>query len=388
MYNFDEIINRQGSSSVKYDSLKEVFGRDDILPMWVADMDFQAPPSVLNAVREAAKRGLFGYTFRSAESVGQFINWVKTRHNWEIKREWITSAPGIVAALPVSIRAFTKPGDKILIQTPVYPPFHNIVKENNRVLVTSPLKESESGWDINWEDFENKLESGVKMFILCSSHNPLGRVWSMEELKKMGNLCVKYGVIIFSDEIHADLSLFGNTHIPMASISEEIASTTITAMAPSKTFNVAGMMNSVIITSSSTLFSGYQSELLSLHLDLGNIFGHISMEAAYSGGERWLDELKEYLQKNIDYAYDFLRREIPQISFRRPQSSFLLWMDFRNTGLTHTEVRERLLNVCKLGLNDGLAFGPEGEGFFRMNIGTPLANVQEGLNRLKSGFTS
>lgn len=388
MYNFDEIINRQGSSSVKYDSLKEVFGRDDILPMWVADMDFQAPPSVLNAVREAAERGIFGYTFRSAESVGQFINWVKTRHNWEIKREWITSAPGIVAALPVSIRAFTKPGDKILIQTPVYPPFHNIVKENNRVLVTSPLKESESGWDINWEDFENKLESGVKMFILCSSHNPLGRVWSMEELKKMGNLCVKYGVIIFSDEIHADLSLFGNTHIPMASISEEIASTTITAMAPSKTFNVAGMMNSVIITSSSTLFSGYQSELLSLHLDLGNIFGHISMEAAYSGGERWLDELKEYLQKNIDYAYDFLRREIPQISFRRPQSSFLLWMDFRNTGLTHTEVRERLLNVCKLGLNDGLAFGPEGEGFFRMNIGTPLANVQEGLNRLKSGFTS
>lgn len=388
MYNFDEIINRQGSSSVKYDSLKEVFGRDDILPMWVADMDFQAPPSVLNAVREAAERGIFGYTFRSAESVGQFINWVKTRHNWEIKREWITSAPGIVAALPVSIRAFTKPGDKILIQTPVYPPFHNIVKENNRVLVTSPLKESESGWDINWEDFENKLESGVKLFILCSSHNPLGRVWSMEELKKMGNLCVKYGVIIFSDEIHADLSLFGNTHIPMASISEEIASTTITAMAPSKTFNVAGMMNSVIITSSSTLFSGYQSELLSLHLDLGNIFGHISMEAAYSGGERWLDELKEYLQKNIDYAYDFLRREIPQISFRRPQSSFLLWMDFRNTGLTHTEVRERLLNVCKLGLNDGLAFGPEGEGFFRMNIGTPLANVQEGLNRLKSGFTS
>ncbi len=388
MYNFDEIINRQGSSSVKYDSLKEVFGRDDILPMWVADMDFQAPPSVLNAVREAAERGIFGYTFRSAESVGQFINWVKTRHNWEIKREWITSAPGIVAALPVSIRAFTKPGDKILIQTPVYPPFHNIVKENNRVLVTSPLKESESGWDINWEDFENKLESGVKMFILCSSHNPLGRVWSMEELKKMGNLCVKYGVIIFSDEIHADLSLFGNTHIPMASISEEIASTTITAMAPSKTFNVAGMMNSVIITSSSTLFSGYQSELLSLHLDLGNIFGHISMEAAYSGGERWLDELKEYLQKNIDYAYDFLRREIPQISFRRPQSSFLLWMDFRNTGLTHTEVRERLLNVCKLGLNDGLAFGPEGEGFFRMNIGTPLANVQEGFNRLKSGFTS
>lgn len=388
MYNFDEIINRQGSSSVKYDSLKEVFGRDDIHPMWVADMDFQAPPSVLDAVRQTAERGIFGYTFRSVESVDQFINWVQRRYNWEIKREWITSAPGIVAALPVSIRAFTKPGDKILIQTPVYPPFHNIVKENNRVLVKSPLIEGEDGWNIDWNDFENHLKDGVKMFILCSSHNPLGRVWHREELKRMGELCVKYGTIIFSDEIHADLSLYGNTHIPMASVSEEIASSTITAMAPSKTFNVAGMLNSVIISSSPTLFSGYQSELLSLHLDLGNIFGHISMEAAYSGGEKWLEDLKEYLEKNIDYASDFLQRELPQITFRRPQSSFLLWLDFRKTGLTHTEVRERLLNVCKLGLNDGLAFGSEGEGFFRMNIGTPLANVQEGFNRLKSGFTS
>lgn len=388
MYNFDEIINRRGSSSVKYDSLKEVFGRDDIHPMWVADMDFQAPPSVLDAVRQTAERGIFGYTFRSVESVDQFINWVQRRYNWEIKREWITSAPGIVAALPVSIRAFTKPGDKILIQTPVYPPFHNIVKENNRVLVKSPLIEGEDGWNIDWNDFENNLKDGVKMFILCSSHNPLGRVWNREELKRMGELCVKYGTIIFSDEIHADLSLYGNTHIPMASVSEEIASSTITAMAPSKTFNVAGMLNSVIISSSPTLFSGYQSELLSLHLDLGNIFGHISMEAAYSGGEKWLEDLKEYLEKNIDYASDFLQRELPQITFRRPQSSFLLWLDFRKTGLTHTEVRERLLNVCKLGLNDGLAFGSEGEGFFRMNIGTPLANVQEGFNRLKSGFTS
>jgi cystathionine beta-lyase len=388
MYNFDEIINRRGSSSVKYDSLKEVFGRDDIHPMWVADMDFQAPPSVLDAVRQTAERGIFGYTFRSVESVDQFINWVQRRYNWEIKREWITSAPGIVAALPVSIRAFTKPGDKILIQTPVYPPFHNIVKENNRVLVKSPLIEGEDGWNIDWNDFENNLKDGVKMFILCSSHNPLGRVWNREELKRMGELCVKYGTIIFSDEIHADLSLYGNTHIPMASVSEEIASSTITAMAPSKTFNVAGMLNSVIISSSPTLFSGYQSELLSLHLDLGNIFGHISMEAAYSGGENWLEDLKEYLEKNIDYASDFLQRELPQITFRRPQSSFLLWLDFRKTGLTHTEVRERLLNVCKLGLNDGLAFGSEGEGFFRMNIGTPLANVQEGFNRLKSGFTS
>ena len=386
MYDFDKEIDRRGSCSVKYDSLKEVFGREDLLPMWVADMDFRTAPGVLKAVRDAADLGVFGYGFRSADSVDSFIAWVESRYNWSVKREWVSSAPGIVAALPLAINALTSAGEKILIQTPVYPPFHAIVKENGRTLVKSPLINTETGWEIDWADFESRLADGVKMFILCSSHNPLGRIWSPEELKRMGDLCCKYGAVIFSDEIHADLSLYGNRHTVMASISEEIAQNTITAMAPSKTFNVAGMLNSVIVSSSERLLASYNGELKRLHLDLGNLFGHITMAAAYREGGEWLEYLKIYLEKNIDFAHDFLASEIPGVTFLKPQSSFLLWLDFRKSGYTHEEVRNRLLDISKLGLNDGLAFGRDGEGFFRMNIGTNRARVEEGLKRLKAGF--
>lgn len=386
MYDFDKEIDRRGSCSVKYDSLKEVFGREDLLPMWVADMDFRTAPGVLKAVWDAADLGVFGYGFRSAASVDSFIAWVESRYNWSVKREWVSSAPGIVAALPLAINALTSAGEKILIQTPVYPPFHAIVKENGRTLVKSPLINTGTGWEIDWADFESRLADGVKMFILCSSHNPLGRIWSPEELKRMGDLCCKYGAVIFSDEIHADLSLYGNRHTVMASISEEIAQNTITAMAPSKTFNVAGMLNSVIVSSSERLLASYNGELKRLHLDLGNLFGHITMAAAYREGGEWLEYLKIYLEKNIDFAHDFLANEVPGVTFLKPQSSFLLWLDFRKSGYTHEEVRNRLLDISKLGLNDGLAFGRDGEGFFRMNIGTNRARVEEGLKRLKAGF--
>ena len=386
MYDFDKEIDRRGSCSVKYDSLKEVFGREDLLPMWVADMDFRTAPGVLKAVRDAADLGVFGYGFRSADSVDSFIAWVESRYNWSVKREWVSSAPGIVAALPLAINALTSAGDKILIQTPVYPPFHAILKENGRTLVKSPLINTGTGWEIDWADFESRLADGVKMFILCSSHNPLGRIWSPEELKRMGELCCKYGAVIFSDEIHADLSLYGNRHTVLASISEEIAQNTITAMAPSKTFNVAGMLNSVIVSSSERLLASYNGELKRLHLDLGNLFGHITMAAAYREGGEWLEHLKIYLEKNIDFAHDFLASELPGVTFLKPQSSFLLWLDFRKSGYTHEEVRNRLLDISKLGLNDGLAFGRDGEGFFRMNIGTNRARVEEGLNRIKLGF--
>lgn len=386
MYNFDKVISREGTSCVKYDLRKAVFGTEDLLPMWIADMDFQSPPAVIDAAQELCNHGIFGYAFRSESSIEAFIAWVSKRHNWNIKREWITSSPGIVAALPIAIRAFTATGDKILIQTPVYPPFHSVVKDNNQQLVCSPLIIKDGQYQIDWEDFETKLKNGVKMFILCNSHNPLGRVWNRDELEQMGDLCCKYGVIIFSDEIHSDLALFGNIHIAMASISEEIAQNTITAMAPSKTFNIAGMLNSVIISSSKVLLSGFHKELTSLHLDLGNIFGHTTMEAAYKYGEDWLNELIKYLEGNVNYAYNFINDEIPSVKLIKPQGSFLLWLDFRETGYNHQEVGERLIKIAKLGLNDGAAFGKEGIGFRRMNIGAPLSVVKEGLNRLKTAF--
>ena len=386
MYNFDKVISREGTSCVKYDLRKAVFGTEDLLPMWIADMDFQSPPAVIDAAQELCNHGIFGYAFRSESSIEAFIAWVSKRHNWNIKREWITSSPGIVAALPIAIRAFTATGDKILIQTPVYPPFHSVVKDNNQQLVCSPLIIKDGQYQIDWEDFETKLKNWVKMFILCNSHNPLGRVWNRDELEQMGDLCCKYGVIIFSDEIHSDLALFGNIHIAMASISEEIAQNTITAMAPSKTFNIAGMLNSVIISSSKVLLSGFHKELTSLHLDLWNIFGHTTMEAAYKYGEDWLNELIKYLEGNVNYAYNFINDEIPSVKLIKPQGSFLLWLDFRETGYSHQEVGERLIKIAKLGLNDGAAFGKEGIGFRRMNIGAPLSVVKEGLNRLKTAF--
>lgn len=386
MYNFDNIIIREGTSCVKYDARKEVFGTENVLPMWVADMDFQSPPAVIEAARKLCDHGVFGYGFRSESTVEEFIKWVSRRHNWEVKREWISSSPGIVTAMPLTIRAFTSAGDKILIMTPVYPPFHSVVKDDGRQLICSPLVLRDGQYQVDWKDFETKLKSGVKLFILCNPHNPLGRVWSREDLKKMGELCCKYNVIIFSDEIHADLELFGNRHTATASISEEIARNTITAMAPSKTFNIAGLLNSVIVSSSERLLSGFNKQLSLMHLNEGNIFGNVAMEAAYKYGESWLDELIKYLEENVNYTCDFINSEIPSIKMIKPQASFLLWLDFRETGYSHQEVGERLVKIAKLGLNDGIAFGKEGTGFRRMNIGTPLSVVKEGLIRLKSAF--
>ncbi len=383
MFDFDKVVDRQGSSCFKYDARREVFGREDILPMWVADMDFQSPPCVIDAARRLCDLGVFGYTYRSRESKELFIQWVLERYGWKICIEQLSSSPGIVAALPVSVLAFTSPGDKVLIQTPVYPPFHSIVKDCGRELVCSPLKIEDGGYVVDWKDFEDKLAGGVKMVIMSNSHNPTGKAWSYDELKRIGELCCKYGAIIFSDDIHSDLALYGNRHTIMAGISHEISMNTITAMAPSKTFNIAGMLNSVIISESEEILGKFNKQLNMLHLGLGNIFGHITMEAAYRDGGPWLAELLPYLERNIDFAYDFLKTEVPGVTFIKPQSSFLLWLDFRGTGLPHKEVADRLLNAAKIGLNDGLTFGPDGEGFFRMNIGTPLSVVRDGMERLR-----
>lgn len=281
MYDFDTVVDRAGSSSVKYDKCKELFGTDDILPMWVADMDFKSPQEVIEAAKKLCDIGVFGYSFRSASSIESFIKWVEERHNWRVKPEWISSAPGIVTALPLAVRVFSEKGDKVLIQTPVYPPFFASIKDTGRSIVTSPLDSNLGRYEINWNDFESKLKNGVKIFILCNPHNPVGRIWSKEELRRMGELCLKNNVTIISDEIHSDLTLYGNIHIPIASISEEISSITITTTAPSKTFNIAGMMNSVIVCSSEKLLAIYNRELNILRLENGNIFGHITMEAAY-----------------------------------------------------------------------------------------------------------
>ncbi len=385
-YDFDIISNRNNTNSIKFDKLTEVFGKEDILPMWVADMDFQSPPAIIEAIKKRAEHGIFGYSFRDSESVQSFTEWVKRRYDWDIKLSEVTGSPGIVTALALSIRIFTNPGAKVLIQTPVYPPFHSLIKETGRTLITSQLELTPKGYTVNWQDFESKLASGVELFILCNSHNPLGKMWSREELAKMGNLCLKHNVLIFSDEIHADLALYNNKHIVMASISEEIAMNTITAMAPSKTFNIAGLLNSLIIAKSPDILRKFTHEIETLHLGLGNVFGHITMGPAYNESEEWLNALAKYIGNNVDYAYDYLAKKLPTVTFVKPESSFLLWLDFSKTGFTHEQVKEKLISEAKVGLNDGLTFGECGRGFFRMNIGAPLSVVKEGLDRITKTF--
>lgn len=385
-YNFDEIIDRRGTDCVKYDDLNRVFGRTDLLPMWVADMDFRTAPAIIEAAENCCRHGVFGYTFRSEEARQAFIAWVASHYDWIVKPEWISISPGIVTALSVAVRAFTEKQDKVLILTPVYPPFFAVVTENERELVCSPLVVENGHYEVDWADFEAKLRRGVKLFILCNSHNPVGRVWRTEELKRMGELCCKYGVLILSDEIHADLALPGFKHTVMASLSEDIAAHTLTAMAPSKTFNIAGMMNSLIVSSSSELLGKYNREMLALHLDVGNIFGHVTLKAAYRKGGEWLEELRVYLGQNVDFADEYIRHELPYVKMLKPEGSFLLWLDFRPTGLSHEEVGHILTEKAGVGLNDGSAFGKEGIGFRRMNIGCPRTILQEGLERIKKVF--
>lgn len=386
MFDFDRIIERRGTDCIKYDGVQQEMGCADVLPMWVADMDFETASAIKEAVLECGNRGVYGYTFRSEDGKEAFCEWVERRHGWKVETTWLSFSPGVVTALALSVRAFTELGDKILILTPVYPPFFSVVKDNGRDLVSSPLYKENGHYMIDWENLENGLKDGVKMMILCNSHNPVGREWTKAELKKVGDLCCKYGVLILSDEIHADLTLPGYRHTVMASISPEIAERTLTAMAPSKTFNIAGMMNSVVVASNPQLLERYNKELLALHLDSGNIFGHVALKAAYRYGDSWLDEMLQYINGNIDLVEAYLCSELPEVQMCRPEGSFLLWLDFNKTGLTHEECGRRLLYDGKIALNDGLTFGEEGRGFRRMNIGCPRSVVQQGLERIRQAI--
>ena len=384
-YSFDEIIEREGTACVKWDLRDKVFGTSDVLPMWVADMDFKTPGFISEAIIQRAQHPVYGYSYRTEGYYTSLMNWMQSHHGWAIERDWILFSPGVVPVLFMTTLAFTNPGDKILIQTPVYPPFYDAVTKNGRQLVFNPLKQIGNRYEIDFEDLDLKL-AGTKMMFLSNPHNPVGRVLTKEELLEIGRLCLKHHVILISDEIHCDLVYNAYKHIPAAGLSPEIAANTITCLASSKTFNTAGLSTSNVVISNPALRSKLEEIIQSVHVDSGNLFGSIASEAAYTHGTEWHKQLIDYLEGNVNMVRNFLKDRLPNIKLIEPEATYLLWLDFRALGLSQPELVKLIIDKARLGLNDGTAFGIEGTGFMRLNIGCPKSLLLEGLERLEKAL--
>ena len=382
-YDFNTIPARKGTFCVKHDMTREVFGTEDLLPMWVADMDFKTPDFILDAIRKRCDHEVLGYTFAPDSYKMAVLNWFQKRYGIATKWNKMHFIPGIVQGIAFVLQTFTVPGDKVLITTPVYPPFINVPHRTGRVFVSSPLKTDNGRFTFDFEDLDRKAP-GCKVMILSNPHNPGGTVWTKEELSQVADICLKHHVLVISDEIHADLTYPEFHHTSFTTVSEAALHNSITFFAPSKTFNMAGLASSVCYVPDEEIRKTFFGFLDHNELSLGNIFGYYAAEAAFAHGEEWLQQLLEYLQGNIDTAEQFLKENCPEITFMRPQASFLLWMDFRAWHLSQKDLERKLIYDAKIGLNNGTDFGPEGEGFMRMNIGTNRETVLEGLRRICS----
>lgn len=386
-YDFSTEISREGTSTIKYDKREMIFGNPNVLPMWVADMDIATPPFIIERLQKRLQHPILGYTLQDNEYNHAIAWWLQKRFGWKIETEWLSYCPGIVAGLNHAVQAYTNTGDKILIQTPVYHPFAHAVKQNGRELVTNPLVLENGKYHIDFEDFEAKLSQGVKLFILCSPHNPVGRVWTKEELLKMANLCLKHNALIVADEIHADLVFHPNVHTPLATLSTEIADKTITFGSASKTFNIAGLATAWIAISNSQLLKRYNLQAQRNGTWHGNIFGFEATKAAYSPqGEEWLNELLNYFTHNTQVVKDFIKSELPKVKLIEPEGTYLLWLDFRAYNLSNDELKDILVSKAGIGFNAGEMFGDNGSGFQRMNIACPSQTVELALAKLKEAF--
>ena len=384
-YNFDEVINRVGTNCEKWD-LPELCSPDSI-SLWVADMDFNVSDEIIQAMSARLNHHIFGYSFRAQSWKDSIINWLKRRHGWNIESKWIQFAPGVVPAIAISILSYTREGDGILIQPPVYPPFSKTVLDGSRKLVENQLKLVNGQFEMDYDDLESKITSeNVKLALLCSPHNPSGRVWKRDELERFASICLKRGVTIFSDEIHSDIVFSGNVHIPISCISPDVANITLTAMSPSKTFNIAGLSTSEVIISNDYLREKYAKTLDFIHVGGGNILGAVAAEASYNNGEEWLVQLLEYLEGSIDFIDKYLSEELPEIQLMRPEGTYVPLLDCRKLGLSPVELESLFKDKAKVILNPGYTFGKESEGFMRLNIATPRSTLAEGLKRIKAGI--
>ncbi len=379
---FETVHERKNTRSVKWDRLEPVFQTNDVLPMWVADMDFKVPQAVSEALVKRAEHGIFGYTSIDNDVTDPIISWLERRHNWDVQPDWLTFSPGVVTSLHIAVQAFTAPGDQILIQTPVYTPFFNVIKQHGREIVKNPLVLEDKHYKIDFADFEQKLKQGVKAFIFCSPHNPVGRVWTEEELAEMARLCLKHDVLIISDEIHADLVYSGHKHIPIASLSEEVADRTITLMAPTKTFNLAGLQASYIITTDAEKRAALETHLNKQGLNQLNTMGNTALEAAYKYGEAWLDELLRVLAAHQNYVIDMLESQTKELKVLPSEGTYLVWVDCSGLGMDGDSLRKFMIEEAKVGLNPGANYGEEADQFMRINIACPRATLEEGINRI------
>ena len=384
-YNFDEIIPRKNSDCLKYDKLQEMFGTDDALSMWIADMDFRTPPFVIEALRRRLDHEVLGYTFCSPKWKPAIQNWVSRHYGWEVKEEEIGFVGGIVPAISFAVQCFTSPGDKILIQPPVYHPYHHVVKDLGRTLVYNPLRLVDGQFEIDFEDFERKIV-GCKLFLLCNPHNPGGRVWKADELVRIADICAKNGVIVISDEIHCDMALTGYKHTVFATVSEAAAQNSVTLMAASKTFNIAGLKSSYHIIQNEALRKQYSEYLTRSELDTAHLFATTAVAVAYNEGDEWLAQMLQYVEENIAFLDKYLKENMPKISFIRPQASYLVFLDARELGMPQERLVKFFLKEAKVAMNDGTMFGQEGAGFMRMNLGCPRAMLQQALEQIKAAY--
>lgn len=387
-YDFDNIVDRSGSHCLKYDALLDFYGRNDLIPMWVADMDFETPDFIIDALKRRLEHPILGYTLAYDGYWQSIIGWLKKRHDWQVEREWLCYIPGIVKGIGLAINAFTSPGDKIVIQPPVYHPFRLVPEHNNREVVCNPLKVTDGGYEMDFDNLEQLLDEKCKILIIANPHNPIGLVWDKATLGRLAEIAVRHNLIVISDEIHCDMPLYGNVHTPFASVSEAAASCSITFGAPSKTFNMAGVVSSYAIVPDAELRDRFFSWLSANELDMTTIFAMVATEAAFNEGDDWRRQMISYIEQNIDFVADFVAAEIPGVKVVRPQASYLVWLDFTGLGLSHEQVVDLVLNRARLAMNDGAMFGKEGEQHMRMNVGMPRSVIARAMNQLKEAVES
>ena len=388
IYNFDEQIDRHHTGALKTDVLQERYGRTDLLPLWVADMDFATPPFILDAMRKRLRHPILGYTVTEDGYWESIIDWMEYRHGWKVERDWLSYVPGIVTGIGMVLQVFSEDGDKVIIQSPVYHPFRLVPEMNGREVVRNPLINQGDHYEMDFEKLESVIDERCKILILCNPHNPGGRVWNQDELVRLADICARHHILVISDEIHSDMALFGHKHIPFASVSEMAAQNSITFAAPTKTFNMAGIISSFSIIENEDIRSKFYGWMSANEFNAPSIFALVATQSAYKEGHAWPEQMLSYVEQNILFVERYLHDYIPRIKMMRPQASFLVWLDCRELNLPEDGLSAFFVDKVRLALNNGIMFGPQGKGYMRMNVGTPRVNLEVAMERLRNAVDS